>query len=56
MLDFEKDALNALEENFVAVISGCFFHLSQSIYRQIQEKRLTTHHLEDEELLSRWKC
>ena len=49
MVDFEKAPINALEENFLAVISGCFFHLSQSIYRQIQSRGLATLYLEDEE-------
>ena len=25
MIDFEKAAVNALEENFISVITGCFF-------------------------------
>ena len=49
MVDFEKAPINALEENFLAVISGCVFHLSQSIYRQIQSRGLATLYLEDEE-------
>ena len=28
MVDFEKAAINAFEEQFIAVISGCFFHFS----------------------------
>ena len=36
MVDFEKAAINAFEEQFIAVISGCFFHFSQNIFRQIQ--------------------
>ena len=35
MVDFEKATLNALEENFIAVISGFFFHLEQNVFRQI---------------------
>ena len=35
MVDFEKAPINALEETFLAVISGCFFHWPQSIHRQI---------------------
>ena len=31
MVDFEKATHNALEENFIAVISGCFFHLAQNV-------------------------
>ena len=35
MVDFEKEAINALEKNFISVISAFFFHLSQNIYRRI---------------------
>ena len=36
----EKAAINALEENFISVITGCFFHLSQNIFRRVQEHGL----------------
>ena len=49
MVDFEKVTLNALEGNFIAVISGCFFHLAQNVFRQIQSNGLTARYLEDEE-------
>ena len=49
MVDFEKAAINALEDQFISVISGCFFHLSQNLYRQIQSKGLTTKYMEEEE-------
>ena len=49
MVDFEKAAINALEDQFISVISGCFFHLSQKDYRQIQSKDHTTLYMEDEE-------
>ena len=55
MVDFEKAQLNALEENFIAVVFGCFFHLSQNIYRQIQSKGLTALYLEDEEFAIKMK-
>ena len=55
MVDFEKAQLNALEENFIAVVTGCFFHLSQNIYRQIQSKGLTALYLEDEEFAIKMK-
>ena len=47
MLDFEKAAINAFEEGFVAVVSGCFFHFSQNIYRKIQSLGLTNQYMED---------
>ena len=40
MVDFEKAAINALEENFISVITGCFFHHSQNIFRHVQEQGL----------------
>ena len=37
MIDFERAALNALEQNFpTAELQGCFFHFGQAIWRQIQ--------------------
>ena len=30
MIDFEKAAMDSLENNFNASTSGCFFHLAQS--------------------------
>ena len=53
MVDFEKAQPNALEENFI--VSGCFFHLSQNIYRQIQSKGLTALYLEDEKFAIKMK-
>ncbi|CAF1040298.1 unnamed protein product [Didymodactylos carnosus] len=42
MVDFEKAAINAFQGSFVtstnqATISGCFFHLQNSIQRKVQE-------------------
>ena len=31
MIDFEKAAMNALEDNYISIISGCFFHLRQNV-------------------------
>ena len=55
MVDFEKAAINALEENFVAIISWCFFHLPQSIFRKIQSEGLTTLYQTDTEFLLKLK-
>ena len=46
MVDFEKAAINAFEEQFIAVISGCFFHFSQNIFWQMQSLGLTTQYME----------
>ena len=41
MIDFDKAAINALEQVFPQIqVSGCFYHLSQSIYRTVQSKGL----------------
>ncbi|KAI6649667.1 hypothetical protein LOD99_6671 [Oopsacas minuta] len=55
MVDFEKASINTLEENSLAVISACLFHLSQSIHRQIQSIGLATLYLEDEEFAIQMK-
>ena len=49
MVDFEKASINALEEHFLAVVSGCFFHFSQYIFRKIQSNGLTNQYIEDTE-------
>ena len=47
MIDFKKAALNALEENFISVIMGCFGHLSQNIFRHLQEQGLVARYHKD---------
>ena len=49
MADFEKAAINSFENNVNAVISGCFFHLSQNIWRKIQSEGLTVQYQADGE-------
>ena len=40
-VDFELASINALQQKFPeARVSGCFFHLGQSIYRRIQKNGL----------------
>ena len=46
LLDFERAAINVFEEEFLAVLSGCFFHFSQNIYRKIQSLGLTNQYME----------
>ena len=55
MTDFKKAAINVFEDKFVAVISGCFFHLSQNVYRKIQSEGLTTIYQEDREFFLKLK-
>ena len=47
MLDFERAAINAFEEAFLGVVSGCFFHFSQNIYRKIQSLGFTIQYMEN---------
>ena len=54
MTDFEKAAINAFEDKFVAVISGCFFPLP-NVYGKIQSEGLTTIYQEDREFLLKLK-
>ena len=48
MIDFELAVINSLERVFLdSEIKGCFFHLSQNIYRKIQENGLQQRYQED---------
>ncbi|CAF1618235.1 unnamed protein product, partial [Rotaria magnacalcarata] len=52
MMDFEKAVMNAFAEKFItttnqSTISGCFFHLQQSIQRKVQELGLKTNYEQD---------
>ena len=50
MLDFEKAAINAAGRIFTgAEIKCCFFHLSQNIFRQVQENGLQNRYRDDAE-------
>ena len=50
LLDFERGAMNAFSERFPnAIVSGCFFHLSQSVIRKVSELGLKTTYETDEE-------
>jgi len=43
VLDFERALLTALEMEFpTAALSGCYFHLNQSLWRHVQELGLAT--------------
>ena len=55
MMDFEKAAMNFFENHFNASVSGCFFHLAQSVYRKIQAEGLTTRYQQDKEFALKLK-
>ena len=41
MLDFEQASISALKKKFRAVsLSGCYFHLRQSIHRKLQVRKI----------------
>ena len=47
-LDFEKAAINTFREVWpLTYVKGCFFYLSQAVYRKIQEVGLQTRYLND---------
>ena len=51
MVDFEKAAINSLQETFPNTdLSGCFYHLSQNVYRKVQSIGLQQRYQEEEEL------
>ena len=46
--DFERSAMNAYEEVFPGItIKGCHFHMTQSLWRKIQELGLATEYKEN---------
>ncbi|CAF2121883.1 unnamed protein product [Rotaria magnacalcarata] len=56
-LDFEIGTINALEKIFSNVsIHGCWFHYTQSIYRNIQKIGLSTLYEQNEEVNIWLKC
>lgn len=49
MMDYEKAAMNSVEATFPrAAVTGCFYHLSQSVYRKIQSEGLQNTYATDE--------
>ena len=48
MVDFEKAAMNAALREFQGVqVKGCFFHLSQNVYRHVQDSGQQRRYLDD---------
>ena len=51
LIDYEQAARSAIEEVFPQVsLKGCFYHLSQSIYRKVQEEGLQVPYQSDDHL------
>ena len=56
IIDFETGSKVAIEAEFPnAELKGCFFHLSQSVYRNAQQRGLQNAYIEDEETRMRIK-
>ena len=55
MVDFEKAAIKSFEDNFLSIISGCFFHLSQNVFRKMQSEGLINQYQADGEFLLKLK-
>ena len=54
LMDFEKAAINSFELTWPgSVVKGCFFHLTQNIWRKVQAVGLQAAYSEDEELAIR---
>jgi hypothetical protein len=50
MVDFDRAAINAFLQQFPqSTVHGCFFHLSQGIWRQIQQAGLQVRYSQDAE-------
>ncbi|CAF3940872.1 unnamed protein product [Rotaria sp. Silwood2] len=50
LIDFEKGAMNAIRSCWPqSNVHACFFHLTQNIYRQVQQADFTTKYGNDEE-------
>lgn len=57
MLDFEQAAIKAIQQIFPGVeVHGCFFHICQCIYRQIQALGLQSIYGDDETFAQYMRC
>ena len=57
MTDFEKGAIRAFQGSFPGLnCTGCFFHLSQSVWRRIQAAGLQHDYQTDPEFASWLRC
>ena len=54
ILDFEKAVINSFEQVWPdTFIKGCFFHLTQNVWRRVQSEGLQSEYNQDEELAIR---
>lgn len=57
LVDFERAAMNAFRHNFEQCsVTGCYFHLCQSVLRKVNELGLKTVYETDEELRIKVRC
>lgn len=56
MMDFEMGILKSFKARFpLSHVRGCFFHLNQSVYRQVQKNGLKKQYEEDESVAIKLK-
>ena len=54
LMDFEKAAINSFKQTWPAsVVKGCFFHLTQNLWRKVQVAGLQVVYSQDQELAIR---
>ena len=56
MTDLEKASINAFEDQFIAVLTGCFLDFSQNVYRKIQSIGLARLYMDDQEFALENAC
>ena len=54
LMDFEKAAMTSFEHTWpTSMVKGCFFHLTQSLWRKVQAVGLQSQYSHDEEFANR---
>jgi len=57
LVDFKKAALNAITKAYPdATVTGCYFHLCQSVIRKVNEIRMKMDYENNEEIRSYVRC
>ena len=53
-MDYEKAAISSFERTWPSsVVKGCFFHLTQNVWRKMQAEGMQVEYSQDEELAIR---
>jgi hypothetical protein len=57
LVDFEKATMDAFSSTYPqAIVTGCYFHLCQSVMRKVREIGMKTAYDEDDELRCKVRC